>query len=59
MRQNIADFLYSNFLGRTSQKSHPVYGQNFPLKCLVEFEIFTQVDQTPNIIGMEVYLALQ
>ena len=24
MRQNIADFLYSNFLGRTSQKHHPV-----------------------------------
>ena len=24
MRQNIAHFLYSNFLGRTSQKSHPV-----------------------------------
>ena len=25
MRQNIADFLYSNFLGRTSQKKHPVH----------------------------------
>ena len=24
MRQNIADFLYLNFLGRTSQKKHPV-----------------------------------
>ena len=24
MRQNIADFLYLNFLGRTSQKRHPV-----------------------------------
>ena len=26
MRQNIADYLYSNFLGRTSQKKHPVVG---------------------------------
>ena len=24
MRQNIAHFLYSNFLGRTSKKKHPV-----------------------------------
>ena len=24
MRQNIANFLYFNFLGRTSQKKHPV-----------------------------------
>ena len=24
MRQNIANFMYSNFLGRTSQKKHPV-----------------------------------
>ena len=24
MRQNIADFLYFNFLGRTSKKKHPV-----------------------------------
>ena len=24
MRQNVADFLYSNFLGRTSKKKHPV-----------------------------------
>ena len=24
MRQNIANFLYSNFLGRTSKKKHPV-----------------------------------
>ena len=29
------------------------------LKCLVELEINTQVDQTPNIIGIEVYWALQ
>ena len=32
---------------------------NFPLKCPVELEIFTQVDQTTDIIGMEVYWALQ
>ena len=25
MRQNVADFLYSNFLGRTSKKKHPVH----------------------------------
>jgi hypothetical protein len=25
MRQNLANFLYSNFLGRTSQKKHPVH----------------------------------
>ena len=24
MKQNIANFLYSNFLGRTSKKKHPV-----------------------------------
>jgi hypothetical protein len=30
IRQNIADFLYSNFLGRTSKKKHPVeyFGQS-------------------------------
>ena len=32
MRQNVDNFLYSNILGRTSQKNHPVEKMNTPVQ---------------------------